>query len=1113
MAFIPEEKMKKLLMLIVSIGLLSGMLFGEQGEAVSTFKPLAGSSFPVSMRDTPAFSFSTAPMSLMTSYYDYMIGGFHNQPLRVIPDAAGGGYFLTYHGQRNAMGPRRVFYAYIDATGVVSDFSEITELNSMEGFPALAVDPISGKPLYAWEINSDVDPELEVQFSSDAFITQISGLFNDPQTIIDSPIAIYPPEGGPVLDNEFIRPSIQIGPSPLVGMRRAYVLARNRVSHTLGSSENVVILYADFNGNMIEEGEPLNWTSISIPELDAWNNDDDWRSPHLALTVDELGNLYYAGYHSTVEAGSNSVIFEPDFDVFMCDNYGQGSWSRISEYSHIASWNPLATPAGSPYFMNQSGAAYPDEDLFWALTNSAHLNAVTDNYGRIIIPGIWALRNSDGGYWPEHHTVKSIIYNPAINQFQISEIYPQKDINDTYNQTWTPWDTQGPWGVPDYVLDEDENYVLDPQTIFPFPHWDSSLHGNNMMQQYNNIKISEVNDQGMMVAVWQDSQRAKWANEDGGTEYLQYVQVPEIYISVSADQGENWSEPIVLNSVTTPEFANIKPMWVYPADQVKYMGNQDEQKIGRIGLMFFNDYTWGANALTPPAHPTNNGGQVMFAELEIVFPEAEYVATDPFGLPLTLSSSMSLMASVMIDEEPANEGDVLAAYVDVDGEPQLRGKATLVSNSGITGCLMQVFTELNNETIYFKLWVADTNEVFEVQESTLSIVNGSVGSWPDDPFVLHAIGSIVQEIELHNGWNMFSLNVHPQDQFIISIFDDDYASVSAVKSLGGVHLPANPFSTLHVLEDGEGYLVNMTAPAILEVRGYPIPPETPIALVPGWNLVAFYSQTELPAYQAVLSIAPQLIQLKGEEGIFEPANPFSTLNTLRPGESYWLNMSSHADLIYPNGGRATETVRKATDSQIVYKANSQSVLLGFGDYAHAGDIVKAFAGKELRGSTQVKEVDGNLAALLQIFTDEAGEELTFVLQSDAGSIALEPSLTSAPGSITGSYQESVYFMLTEGTQQIPELVTGLNKAYPNPFATVTNISLDLAKDVEQLKVTIYNLRGQKVRTLLNGKQAKGTIDLEWDGMDANGRRMPAGVYFCRLESAERRQSIKLMLIK
>jgi len=197
----------------------------------------------------------------------------------------------------------------------------------------------------------------------------------------------------------------------------------------------------------------------------------------------------------------------------------------------------------------------------------------------------------------------------------------------------------------------------------------------------------------------------------------------------------------------------------------------------------------------------------------------------------------------------------------------------------------------------------------------------------------------------------------------------------------------------------------------------------------------------------------------------------------------------------------------------VYKANSQSVLLGFGDYAHAGDIVKVFAGKELRGSTQVKEVDGNLAALMQIFTDEAGEELTFVLQSDAGSIALEPSLTSAPGSITGSYQESVYFMLTEGTQQIPELVTGLSKAYPNPFGAVTNISLDLAKDAEQLKVTIYNLRGQKVRTLLNGKQAKGTIDLEWDGMDANGRRMPAGVYFCRLESAERKQSIKLILIK
>jgi hypothetical protein len=1110
--------MKKLLLLFVCIGIIVSMGYANEVKNNVVFQTLKGASDGRGVhqtREVPGYTFSANPVSLMTSYYDYMIGSFHNHPLRVIPDTAGGGYFLAYQGQRSAVGPRRVFYAHIDAAGNVSDFSELTGTNTTEGFPALAVDPISGKPLYAWEKNVDADADEEVLFTSDAFITGISGLLNPAQTVFDNPLPVYPPAGGPPsVDNRFIKPTVQIGPSPVAGMRRAYVLSRNATTHSVGASPNVMIAYADFNGSMIESGTPLAWAYTSIPELDQWNHDADWRSPHLALSVDNLGNLYYAGYHSAVQFGTNAVIMEPDFDVFMCDNYGQGTWTRIAEFSHIPTWNPQGTPAGSLYFTDQSGTPYQNNQLFWGLINSSNLNAVTDNYGRIIIPGIWGLRNSSGGYWPEHQVVKSIIYNPALNSFNISEIHPQKNPVDSYNQAWTPWDTQAPWGIPEYYPVDGGPHQIKPESIFPFSHWDESLHGLTMMQQYNNIKISEVNEQGMMVSVWQDSRRAKWANESGGTEYLPFVQVPEIFISVSANQGDTWSEPIVLNRVETPEFTNIKPMWVYPADKVKFMGMQGENKVGRIGLMFYNDYTWGANALTPPAHATNNGGQVMFAELEIVFPEAEYEPTDPFGMPLILSSSMSLMTSVMIDDEPASEGDVLAAFVNVQGEPQLRGKASLITHSGITGALMQIFTEMNNEQVYFKLWSANQNEVFEVQETINSAVNGSVGSL-SNPFVLHAIGSIEQVIELHTGWNMFSLNVHPFDNFVISIFGDSYAHVSAVKSLDGVHLPGNPFSTLHVLNDGEGYYVNMLAPATLIVRGYAIPTENPISLSPGWNLVSYYPQVPLPAHQATLSVAAQLIQLKGEEGLYEPGNPFSTLNIMKPGESYWLKMSTHAELIYPSGTRGVSagSVNPVASANLVRKSDSQSVLLGFNSLARPGDLISAWVGDELRGSTVVREVEGRVGALLQIFTDSPEEQVAFKLESPSRTLMLQPGLSTNPGSITGDYASGAFYMLGEDFTVVPEVVTGFGNAYPNPFKTKANITLNIAKNASELKVGIYNLRGQKIATLLSGKQEPGTMNLVWDGMDAGGRRVPSGLYFCRLESGNTKQNIKLMLIK
>ncbi|MEF3694590.1 MAG: FlgD immunoglobulin-like domain containing protein, partial [Candidatus Cloacimonadota bacterium] len=86
------------------------------------------------------------------------------------------------------------------------------------------------------------------------------------------------------------------------------------------------------------------------------------------------------------------------------------------------------------------------------------------------------------------------------------------------------------------------------------------------------------------------------------------------------DNGETWSEPIVLNNIETPALNGIKPMWVYPADKVQFVSMQGENKVGKIGLMMYNDFTWGSNAITPAYHPTADGGEVMFAEIQVVFP-------------------------------------------------------------------------------------------------------------------------------------------------------------------------------------------------------------------------------------------------------------------------------------------------------------------------------------------------------------------------------------------------------------------------------------------------------------------------------------------------------------
>ncbi len=83
---------------------------------------------------------------------------------------------------------------------------------------------------------------------------------------------------------------------------------------------------------------------------------------------------------------------------------------------------------------------------------------------------------------------------------------------------------------------------------------------------------------------------------------------------------------------------------------------------------------------------------------------------------------------------------------------------------------------------------------------------------------------------------------------------------------------------------------------------------------------------------------------------------------------------------------------------------------------------------------------------------------------------------------------------------------------PNPFNTETTISYTLpAKG--QVCLAICNSKGQLVKSLLNEPQAKGEHTLAWNGKDDNGLSVASGLYLCRITSAGKQESRKLLLLK
>ncbi len=92
-----------------------------------------------------------------------------------------------------------------------------------------------------------------------------------------------------------------------------------------------------------------------------------------------------------------------------------------------------------------------------------------------------------------------------------------------------------------------------------------------------------------------------------------------------------------------------------------------------------------------------------------------------------------------------------------------------------------------------------------------------------------------------------------------------------------------------------------------------------------------------------------------------------------------------------------------------------------------------------------------------------------------------------------------------------EMANMLQQNYPNPFNPTTNISFDLA-ETGLVEISIYNIKGQLVTTLVREEKPVGNHNLTWSGKDAAGRKVSSGLYFYRMRLNEDVIDIKKMLL-
>lgn len=193
-------------------------------------------------------------------------------------------------------------------------------------------------------------------------------------------------------------------------------------------------------------------------------------------------------------------------------------------------------------------------------------------------------------------------------------------------------------------------------------------------------------------------------------------------------------------------------------------------------------------------------------------------------------------------------------------------------------------------------------------------------------------------------------------------------------------------------------------------------------------------------------------------------------------------------LLYEGGnqGLSAPTITSFSESAVTGTAPPNSTVEIFSDPDDEGKIYEGSA-----------TADG--AGNFQWHGTPAGPNVTATTTDADGNT----SAFSQPLLITGI---DLYSVMTKPTRFV------LDQNYPNPFNPVTNIRYQLPK-ISSVKLTVYNILGEVVATLVNEKQPPGTYLVKWDGKNYKGNRVSRGIYVYELTASDFIYSRKLLRLR
>ncbi|HLX13020.1 MAG TPA: FlgD immunoglobulin-like domain containing protein, partial [Bacteroidota bacterium] len=384
-----------------------------------------------------------------------------------------------------------------------------------------------------------------------------------------------------------------------------------------------------------------------------------------------------------------------------------------------------------------------------------------------------------------------------------------------------------------------------------------------------------------------------------------------------------------------------------------------------------------------------------------------------------------------------------------------------------------------------------------------------------------------------NGWNMVSVGNTPVGSNYAKSALYPTATTNAFNYHNGYH----PQTTM---ANGPGYWLKFPSAQTVATAGTFLT-SVDDSITNSWNMIG-----SLSGAVDVSTISTTPTGLVTNASIYYGYNAgYQSTSFLKPGQAYWVKSSGAGIMHLHTSANAPKTVAtEATDdltklTTITVRSSGRGAgmqNLYFADQSQIhqsyelppvppeGAFDARFSSQTMVATYPTTFANGQ-AYEYPIEIQATGYPVTiswhianslgtrkYVLTDAMGGRVLGNNVMNGNGSlkISNASIKTVVVKMLEGVNT-PKAFA-LSQNYPNPFNPTTRMTVDVPKS-STVEVSVFDILGQKIATLMNGQQPAGSFTIEWNGQDAKGLQVPTGMYFVRMTSDAFSSVRKIMLMK